>query len=778
MKNALTHEHPKGNSNSISNSNSNSKGSSLRMGFVVSLLSLLLMTNISPLLAQTQNNQETHQYRIFKTTEAIKVDGEHSEAVWQSTSKVGPFWYSFPVDDKAVEDKHQTEVMLTYDDRYIYIAAKCYGAGPLVIPSLKRDNRQFWSGDVFSVVFDAVNERTNAAGFGVNPAGVQHETLIGANTGTRGGGGGGGGSGGFNTAWDNKWVCNSKQHDGFWTTEMAIPFKSLKYGNKKTWGMNFVRGVSKNNSWHTWAPVPVQLTGVDLGFTGALIWDDVPPKAKSNITVIPYVLGSATKDIEAGEDAISKFRAGGDAKIAVTSNLNLDLTVNPDFSQVDVDVQQTNLTTVNIRFPERRLFFLENSDIFSNFGIPPMRPFFSRKIGLDEDNQPIPILYGARLTGNMNKDLRIGVMNLQTRETDEFLAQNYTSAAFNQRIFGRTVVKGYFLNRQAYENESFSDANYNRAVGGEIDYRSQDGALRANIGYGKSLTDGVNDKNNTYHAILSYNSRNIAFYTNVMGVQDNYIDDMGFMTLLHHYDAVEDTVNRIGYNHSFTRFNYTIYPKNEKINTHRIGFRSWFDLTTSSNDLFIGAFNANYRMSYANSSSIQLEYEFRHSELFFPFAFTDDDPLPADQYEYSFVGATYESDRRKLFSYEVGFEVGKFYNGDRRQFSAELRYRTQPWGNFSVNFVRNNLTFPDPYGERNLTLIGPKIDINFSRDLFWTTFLQYNTQADNFNINSRLQWQFQPLSNIFLVYTDNYAIDMWGPKNRGVVLKMNYWLNI
>ena len=770
MKKALAHLH--------SNTDRISKLIFHNQKMVIGIcLVLLSMTNAPPVLfSQTQNNQETHQYRIFKTTEDIRIDGDLSEDVWQSTDKVGPFWYSFPVDDRAVEDEHQTEVMLTYNDRFIYVAAICHGKGPLVIPSLRRDNQQFWSGDVFSVVFDAVNERTNAAGFGVNPAGVQHETLIGANTGTRGGGGGG--SGGFNTAWDNKWICNSKQYADRWTTEMAIPFKSLKYGNKKTWGMNFVRGVSKTNSWHTWAPVPVQLTGVDLGFTGALIWDHEPPKVKSNFNLIPYVLGSTFKDVEENEPRENEFRVGGDAKIAVTTNLNLDLTLNPDFSQVDVDRQVTNLTTVNIRFPERRLFFLENSDIFTNFGIPPMRPFFSRKIGLDEDGNSIPILYGARLTGNVNKDLRIGLMNLQTKETDDVFAQNYTAAAFNQRLFGRTVAKGYFLNRQAYQEDSFSDVDYNRAVGGELEYRSQDGALRATVGYGKSLSEGVNNRNNSYHAILSYADRNISFYTNFMAVQDNYIDDMGFMTLLYHYDAVNDTDNRIGYNHNFTRFSYTIYPENEKINTHRFSVRSTLNTTTSDNDLFIGRLNGRYQMGFANTSSIRLEYEYQHSELFFPFDFTDETPLPADQYNYGFFGARYESDGRKLFSYELGFEMGGFYNGDRRQFSAELRYRREPWGNFSVRFVQNNLEFPDPYGSTDLTLIGPQIDINFNRNLFWTTFLQYNTQADNFNINSRIQWQFQPLSNLFVVYTDNYAIDGWGPKSRGLVVKVNYWLNI
>jgi len=95
-----------------------------------------------------------------------------------------------------------------------------------------------------------------------------------------------------------------------------------------------------------------------------------------------------------------------------------------------------------------------------------------------------------------------------------------------------------------------------------------------------------------------------------------------------------------------------------------------------------------------------------------------------------------------------------------------------------VTFEANELTFDEAIGNSTLLLIGPQLEINFNRDLFWTTFLQYNTQRDNFNINSRFQWRFQPLSDLFLVYTDNYAIEQWGPKNRTLVLKLNYWLNI
>ncbi|NND33377.1 MAG: hypothetical protein HKN76_12370, partial [Saprospiraceae bacterium] len=512
---------------------------------------------------------------------------------------------------------------------------------------------------------------------------------------------------------------------------------------------------------------------------GALVWDQTPKPVKSNIAVIPYVLGSTFRDFEEGIPSDNNFQVGGDAKIGVTSGLNLDLTINPDFSQVDVDEQVTNLTTVNIRFPERRLFFLENSDIYSDFGIPPMRPFFSRKIGLDDDGNPIPIAYGARLSGNVNKDLRIGVMNLQTKATNEFFGQNYTSISAHQQVFGRSIIKGYFHNRQAYVEGDFLSDDYNRVAGMEYSYLSNSGRWRATAGYGKSWSYELNDDNYYYNAFISYDSRNFGIYSNVSGVGNNYRADMGFLQRFDHYDAVRDTTYKIGYHHGFTRANYNIYPEgNPAINSHVIGLRNVFDFTKDDWTLIQNTLTLSYDLNWANSSQFGIELVHEDQGLLYPFAFTDDDPLPVGNYNFNYLGVEYQSDSRRQFNYEVGFEHGGFYNGTRTQYSAEFKYRAQPWGNFGLRFVQNDLEFPAEYGAIKLFLLGPKLEFNFSRNLFWTTFLQYNTQRENFNINSRLQWRFKPLSDLFIVYTDNYATDNWGPKNRGLVIKMNYWINV
>ena len=735
-----------------------------------------MIASISTTLFSQQEGarfREQYQYHIKRTTEQIKVDGAMDESIWQSAQVATNFFYITPVADKQVEERDQTEVQMTYDDRFIYVAVKCYGPEPYLVPSLKRDGDGFFDSETFMVSFDPGNERTTGFAFATNSAGVQFDNQLAGNLGTRSGGS----NGGFNTAWNNKWQTETQKYGDYFIIEMAIPFKSLRFGESKIWGVQFNRGVSATNSFHAWTPVPLQFFGPDLGYNASLVWDEVPRKAKSNIALIPYTIASTSKDIEAGTDPTNNFDIGVDAKIALTSSLNLDITVNPDFSQVDVDRQVTNLTTVNLQFPEQRIFFVENSDIFSDFGIPPMRSFFSRKIGLKDDGTAIPISYGARITGNLTKDTRVGLMNLQTKSAFSEPGNNYSALAINHRVFGRSVVKGFFHNRLGHTDGEFDSNDYTRNMGLEFEYNSKDGYDKMAAGVSKSFSDGVTDKNDYYHAIFSFGDDNFRFYANLAGIGKNYSDEMGFIQQLNQYDAVEDKVIKIGYDHLFSNFSYTLYPKSAKINTHRFGLISVGDWEREGNTNFSNRASFSYNLALANTSKVEVSLARVYRKLLFPFTFTEN-PLAAQGYTWSEYSAEYSSDNRKKLNYSIGGSFGGFYSGKRKSVTAEANYRTQPWGNFGVAFEANELTFDGNIGNTTLLLIGPKFEFSFNRDLFWTTFLQYNTQRDNFNINSRIQWRFQPLSDLFLVYTDNYTIEQWGPKNRTLVLKLNYWLNL
>ena len=719
--------------------------------------------------------QEEFQINLKHTESEIKVDGLIEEKEWSEVEKAADFWMSFPTDGVKVDEEYRTEAMVTYDDKYIYIAAICHGGFPYVMPTLKRDAGDFWQGEVFGIVLDPLNEKTNAFIFATNTSGVQVESLISGGNALRNGNN----SAEINGAWDQTWISEGKVYEDRWTVEIAIPFKSLRYGPNIVWGINFYRGVSSTNEWQSWTKTSVEFMTIDIGHTGAMIWDSPPKVSKNNIAIVPYILQSTHKDIANNEPRVNNFRYGGDAKIALSSSMNLDLTINPDFSQVDVDEQVTNLTTVNIRFPERRLFFLENSDLYADFGIPPIRPFFSRKIGLDDDGNAIPIAYGVRLSGNMNKNLRLGVMNLQTRITDEFRPQNYTSLTAHQQVLGRSRIKGYFHNRQATGSSDVPQSDYNRIGGVELLFQSPNDKWRTFGGYGKSWTTGLKGDDFFYNCAVGYSDRNLSFYTNLAGVGDNYRTDMGFNPRFSHYDAVQDTTFKVGYHHGFSTLRYRIQPKIIKaITSHTITIRNSLDYTEHGFDLIQNTSTLEYNVQWVNTSRFSLSFTHENQGLLYPFAFTDEAPLPPGTYNFSHFQLNYNSNATKSFSYFIGYRNGGFYNGDRQEYRVRLKYRMQPWGNFGLNFNFNKLDFPENFGSNEIFLVGPKLEFNFSRNLFWTTFLQYNTQEDNFNLNSRIQWRFKPLSDIFLVYSDNYATDIWGPKNRGLVVKMNYWVNL
>jgi len=386
-------------------------------------------------------------------------------------------------------------------------------------------------------------------------------------------------------------------------------------------------------------------------------------------------------------------------------------------------------------------------------------------------------LYGARLTGNLTKDTRIGLMNLQTKSDAAQPGNNYSALSVAHRVFGRSIVKGFFHNRIGYSDGGFIGEDYMRNMGLEFDYRSQDGYDRFAGAYSLSYSNGVRDANAYYHMIAQFGTPNFRMYTNIAGVGKNFADDMAFIQQLNQYDAVADEVISIGYDHLFSTISYTLFPENEKINTHQFVITNIGDWERSDNRLFNYRLRFGYEMAMANTSRIEIGFAPVYRYLLFPFTFTDN-PLPVGGYWWNELGIDYQSDVRKNFSYTIGGSIGGFYSGERRQITASANFRRQPWGNFGFTFEANELVFDGEIGNSTLLLIGPQMEINFNRDLFWTTFLQYNTQRDNFNINSRFQWRFKPLSDLFIVYTDNYTIDVWGPKNRTLVLKLNYWLNI
>lgn len=727
-----------------------------------------------PDLIFAQNNTRTQQQaeftvQIARTTETIHLDGELSESVWANAPMASNFWMKWPRDGGPAPE--QTEVRCTYDDKFLYIGVVCRDSSPQhVVQSLKRDVG-YWDSDGFAVVLDPANAATNGYFFGISTAGVQTEALLAT------------GVDEMDRNWDNTWFTETKIYPDRWTAELAIPFRILRFKEgQTTWGINFIRNDLGNNIYSLWARTPFEFDGTDLGWTGSLLWDTAPRRAKGNYNFSPYITGGAFRDYEAGEKWTTKPNAGLDAKIGVGSGMNLDVTVNPDFSQIEIDEQVINLTRFDVMLPEKRTFFLENADIFGNFGIPPIRPFFSRRVGLNEDGSPVAILGGLRLTGNLNSDTRLGVMSMQTKAKDGNPSQNFSALGLNRRLFGRTTLAGYLVNRESFKDGDRQNDAFSRNAGIEFGHTSTNGKWSAWLTHHRSFKPNIANNNWWGNSGFAYNTRKFNWLFDVTHMGEQYHADIGFERRIENYDVRRDTTLRIGYNFVFNELSYNIFPKKatSKLNFIEIGaelfnvFNPNSSLNESSNALGV-SFN------YKNSS--ELSFRLEPSWVNVPVSFKfDDEPvdicpaLDPGQYQFVNFGAEWNSDYRKLWFLSVGANAGGFYNGNQYGAKVQFTYRFQPVVNLTLSASYNRLDFPNPYCDVAFFNLTPRVEVFFRRNLWWTTFIQYNNQADNFNINSRLQWRYRPMSDLFLVYTDNYAAQVWGVKSRALVLKMNYWL--
>ena len=734
----------------------------------LSLIPLLLALNLFYLDGKAQTNaaiQESFQLTIQPTKGPIKLDGILDEPAWNTVQAVSQFNKKFPNDIGA--PKKQTEVKYLFDDKNLYFAFKVYDSGTAIIRSLKRDIGHDGN-DGVAVVLDPLNQKTNGFYFVVSALNVQSEDQL---TGSS--------DGGISYSWDTKWFSMTKDYGNYWIAEIAIPLKSIRYNSEnKNWGVNFVRIDAKNFEYSTWTRIGPNFKSYDLGYTGLMKWPTNPPASNNNVILLPYLTGGISEDKSTSKTETTG-NVGFDAKIALNSSLNLDLTVNPDFSQVEVDNQVTNLTRFNIFLPERRAFFLENADLFAGFGIPPIRPFYSRTIGLDKEGNKIPILFGARLSGNLSPDVRIGAMNMQTGRQGNYAPENFSAFTWQKRVLKRSMVKGYFLNRENFISVEEEKKNpldkYGRNAGITFEYSNPAGSFSYWANYNQSMKPTIKNLNNYAEAGVSYNGRNFGFVLDLANVGKNYYTDMGFVQRISNYDAERDTSIRIGFKHVFSEISYTLMPAKGKIGKSELTAQNYVVLNpdNSFNEL---ESSLQLKTDFKNASSFNLSLSNNITNLLFPTSFTDGVPLPVKQYQYGQFRFNYVSDTRKLFGWVSESTVGQFYNGQVEGIGLGINWRPQPHLSLRLNAQYNQIRLPGNYGSTRLVLIAPRIEYNFNTQLFWTTFIQYNTQSNNFNINSRLQYRYKPMSDFFLVYTDNYFTDpLFKSKNRALIFKLSYW---
>jgi hypothetical protein len=706
----------------------------------------------------------------FKLAEPITLDGVLDEAIWQDVEGWnGQFMQYFPSDTSQAEV--QTRIKIAFDDNNLYLAAEMLNRGErdYVSTSLRRDYRGEQN-DGITFVLDTFNDKTNAFQFGVNPYGVLREGLV-ANGGNQGLD--------LSLAWDNKWYAEATILEDRWVVEAIIPLATLRFKDGgQNWNVNFYRIDSDTGERSSWSPIPRNFSIISLAFSRKLIFEEPIRKNSANISLIPYMAGRTSKNFLNGNEEALTPAFGGDAKIGIGPALNLDLTINPDFSQVEVDEQVTNLDRFEIFFPERRQFFLENGDLFADFGHPLARPFFSRRIGVDRDentgqNIQNQILYGARLSGKVTDDWRVGLMNMQTA-TDEdagITGKNFSVVAIQRKVFERSNIGFIYVDRASLaidESQVLFDPNEsNRLAGLEYNLASANGKWTGKAFYHRTFEKDAGINPRTFNAFILFNDLNWNWSVSYLDIGEGYNPEVGFTP-------------RVNYKRFNPDIGYSFFPQSNLINRHgpTMEYELLFneELGTTDRDLNFG-----YQVRFQSLAQLSISQNSRYIYLFNDFdpTRTRGEPLLAgtDYYNNTFE-LTFQSNPRKAFNIELNAEVGEYFTGTIASIRSQLGIRLGYTANISMNFTYNKIDLPEPQNNASLLLVGPRIDLTFTKNLFWTTFVQYNNQIDNLNINTRIQWRYAPVSDFFLVYTDNYFPSTFMPKQRSLVLKLNYWLNI
>lgn len=714
-----------------------------------------------------QGQETTKSFSVKYINEDLRIDGLLDEPIWEQADAASDFHQYFPSD--SVQAQQQTVIKMLYSATTLYVGIKVYTAGDdYVIPSLQRDFRA-GGNDNISLVFDTFNDGTNAFLFGSNPYGVRREALI---------SGGGSGIGGFTTSWDVKWKGESQRYDGYYITEWAIPLSSFKFNQGETkWRFNSYRFDVQSNETSTWIKIPQNQLIFNLAFMGDMIFEKPLGKSRTPIALIPFTTGFTTNDFE-NSTSDTSFGVGGDAKIPIGNSLNLDLTLNPDFSTVEVDNFITNLTRFEVRLPERRQFFVDNNDLFGNFGGGrDANPFFSRRIGIASDTLDNTIensiIGGARLSGKISNNLRLGFLSIQTAEDEAngIPSNNNLMLALQQKIGARSNIGAFFINRQALGNTDFlpEEDRYNRVVGLDYNLASKDNSWVGKAYAHKSFDPGDSEGNFSLGLNLGRNTRHISTFVDAVFIDEEFNSDLGFIP--------RNDILKIG-----TFVEGRIWPKKGKVNQHNFMF---FPLFTWRPGLDLQNTDREFNLSWNAELKSQARYGVNASNRFifltdsFDPTGSDGIPLPADQgYTFSDVGLFYRSDRRKALSFQLEPSVGQFFNGERYSVEGQVSLRLQPKVFLSVDVNYDSINLPDPFPSEDIILISPRINITFSKSIFWSNLIQYSNQRDNLGFNSRLQWRFAPLSDLFIVYNDNYFVNRFAPRVRSLNLKLTYWLNI
>ena len=692
-----------------------------------------------------------------------RIDAVLDESVYQASDPIAGFIQQDP--DEGAPATEATLVWITFDDRHLYIGARCYDSQPsrIVANDMRRDGRNVSQNDNFSIVFDTFHDRRNGFEFLMNSIGGAWDSQI---TDERD----------ANRDWNTVWTYSSRQDSQGWTLEMAIPFRSLRYqgSGPQVWGINIRRNVRWKNELSYLSPVPRQYGArgiLRLSQAATLVGLEAPPAAL-NLEVKPY--GVSTLQADRATDPAFKHRPDGDAgvdvKYGVTRSLVADFTYRTDFAQVEDDDQQVNLTRFNLLFPEKREFFLEGQGIFAFGGAQTTAPtggatsapvntpvlFFSRRIGLS-GSRAVPIDAGGRVTGKAGR-YSIGLLNIHTADEPAAgaLATNFGVVRLKRDILRRSYVG--FLG--THRSRTVAGTGDNLVLGADVNLAFFE-ALSIVGYYAGTRTPGRDGDDRSHRMRFDYDADLFGLQVEQLAVGRHFNPEVGFL-------------RRTGFIENLAQLRVSRRPASMP-SVRKISYEAALDyITDGDHRLEYRQARAGVRTEMQSGDSWSVVYTREFEFLALPFPIVPDIDVPGGAYHAPTLRGTYTRGTQRRISGDVTIAHGGLYGGDRTEVAwrgrAELTPRLSVEPGISVNRVDL------PGGAFTATLLTSRATLSFTPRMLAAALVQYNSTSRMVTTNVRFRWEYRRGSELFVVYSDGRetGLDRRLPRimNRGLTLKL------
>ncbi len=691
---------------------------------------------------------ERLQVRATRTERAPTIDGRLDEPEWMVAEPVGDFMQSDPGDGDPLTEP--TQVRVLYDRDNLYISAYMYDREPrgIVVGELLRDFDSHES-DAFGLAIDPLNDRRNAFTFFTNPGAAKRD-LQSLEDGRY-----------TSLQWDGVWYAGASILADGWVAEVAIPFKTLgvRSASVSTMGINFKRRIRRKNEEGYWSYVPRRFTVSYMTNAGSLVGLGEVATG-GNLRVKPY--GKSDVRWGPGPSADDAFdpQAGLDVKYRLGQGVAVDLTLNTDFSQVEVDRQQVNLTRFNLFFPEKRDFFLENAGLFTLGDVPNQRStnsrgeetqlLYTRRIGLSPRGQPLPLLGGARLSGRTGP-YSVGLMNIQQRATDDYESNNFTIARIRRDLIDGVDAGGMVVHRQGG-----GDNDYNLAYGVDVNSRFLD-RLWFNGYAAQTRSPGVESRNTAAQASAEW--------------EDGFLNVMFLAaTIGERFDPQVGFVPRPGVRNYQLTFGLHPRPKGWPLireihpHTNIKLYDDWETGTPESKDQHYGL-----ELAFHDGGRIEVSVNPQFERLTSPFRLPNGVSVAPGDYRFHEYRLAYSTDKSRLLYGSLNVEDGGYYDGDRNKTSAALSLSLKPKLTAQVSYEYNRADVLA--GSYRAELYGLRSLYSFSPRMFLDAYVQYNSSTDTTVTNVRYTFTYRPLSDFIVVYNENLTPD-GGDKYRAFVVKL------